>query len=246
MDLDYKKCDPITSYGVLLVYKDEKIGKLQYLLSQRRDSIEYIDFLKGKYTIVNLKHLLSLITVEEKERILNNSFDDLWDDLWVNHESYFYLEFKQRAKVKYENNKEIIDTYLKNNNSLKNEPIWGFPKGKKNNKETEINCAFREFKEETNMSIDYLNLLNLPPSIEVFKGSDGKMYSTVYYIAYIDTKIPIKKIKINNSNIRKETISEEISNLKWCSIEYALKLLPPWRQKLIIDTDLKIKNDFKR
>ena len=89
------------------------------------------------------------------------------------------------------------------------------------------------------MPIDYLNLLNLPASREIFRGTDGKMYSTIYYIAQINKKTPIKKLKING--IRTETISEEISNLKWCTLGESLLLLPTWRQKLLIETEIKIR-----
>jgi len=230
--------DPITSYGILLFYVDDE-NNIWYLLAQRRDTIEYTDYLRGRYSNTNLQTYFSLMTIDERERLKKYTFDELWDDLWINHNNNFFREAKTKAKNKYDYNKINMTKYLEITQSTKTEPVWGFPKGKKNTKETELQCAFREFKEETRLNIDYINLLSLSPTKEVFKGSNGKMYSTIYYIARIYTKIEIKKI--NTNGIRKETVSEEISNLKWTKLDEALNVLPPWRQKLLIETEAKIR-----
>jgi len=86
--------------------------------------------------------------------------------------------------------------------------------------------------------LDYHNLLNLPPSAEVFKGSNGKLYKTVYYIAQVNHKIPIHKITPNG--IRTETVSEEISNLMWGTMKDLIPKLPVWRQKLLRESERKI------
>lgn len=233
------KKEPITSYGILLFHHDTD-NQIWYLLSQRRDTIEYTDYIRGKYTIPNLENYFRLMTVEERERLENYNFNELWDDLWINHDNNFYREIKPKAENKYELNKHLMMKYLRTTISDIKEPSWGFPKGKKNTRETDLQCAFREFKEETKMPIDYLNLLNIPASKEIFKGSDGKMYSTIYYIAQTDGKKPINKIKTRG--IRTETISEEISNLKWCTLGESLILLPIWRQRLLVDAEIKIRN----
>ncbi len=233
----YTKKDPIQSYGILLFYIDPD-NKLRYLLAQRRDTIEYADFLRGRYSFPNLTTYFSLMTPDERKRLRNYSFDELWDDLWVNHDTRFYREVRPKARAKYDANHQLMVDLLENTNTTREEPGWGFPKGKKNLNEIELECAFREFTEETKMSIDYLNLLGLPPSKEVFKGSNGKMYSTVYYIAQVANQIPIRKMVVDG--LRTETISAEISNLRWCTLEEAMAILPPWRQRLLIETQEKI------
>jgi 8-oxo-dGTP pyrophosphatase MutT (NUDIX family) len=227
-----------TSYGVIVFYIDDK-QQIWYLLCQRRDTIEYADFLRGRYTNSLLEIYFTLMTTEERDRLKNYDFDELWNDLWINHENQFFREVKSRAKLKYQTNLDLMKKYLETTTSFKKEPSWGIPKGKKNFKETEIQCAFREFIEETKLQIEYNNLLNLAPSTEIFKGSNGKIYRTVYYIARVDEKLPINKIKTNG--IRKETVSDEVSNLKWCSLNEALLLLPTWTQKILIETEIKIR-----
>jgi len=239
---DYSKKNPITSYGILLFYIDSD-NKIWYLLAQRRDTIEYADFIRGRYAYPNLNMYLGLMTFEERARLQRYSFDELWDDLWIDHNNHFYKEIRSKARLKYEANYQYMLKLLEETTTTTTEPGWGFPKGKKNFNESEIQCSFREFKEETRISLDYLNLLNIPPSTEVFKGSNGKMYSTVYYISQVDHKIPIRKIVVDG--IRTETVSDEISNLRWCTLEEAMLLLPPWRQKLLLESESKIRDYIK-
>jgi 8-oxo-dGTP pyrophosphatase MutT (NUDIX family) len=234
---------PITSYGIILFYIDVN-NTIWYLLGQRRDTIEYSTYLRGNYSELVVEKYIRLMTITERNRLLNNSFDDLWDDLWVNHTNTFYKLLKPKAKIKYYTNFLKLKTIIENTESVIKEPRWEFPKGKKNKNENEIDCAFREFKEETKINIDYLNLLNLAPIKETFKGSDDKIYSTVYYIAQIDKKVPIRKTLILN-RIRKETISEEISNLKWCTIDQAINLIPSCRKDILFEAQFKILNYLK-
>ncbi len=231
--------EPITSYGILLFHVDET-DQLWYLSSQRRDTIEYTDYLRGRYVQSNLEIYFKLMTPKERKRLSKYTFDELWDDLWVNHNNGLYRDSRAKAKAKYETNTSRRLHLLENTESSVKEPGWGFPKGKRNYQETEIECAYREFKEETKMPLDYLNLLNLAPSIEVFKGSNSKMYRTVYYISQVDHKIPIRKI--THKGIRTETVSEEVSNLLWGTIEMLILKLPAWRKKLLVDSETKIKH----
>ncbi len=235
---------PITSYGIILFYIDIH-ENIWYLICQRRDTIEYADFIRGRYTKTMLNAYISLMSQDERERILTYDFRDLWDDLWVNHDVGFYKDSFVKAKTKFDNNIGLVKTILDNTESLVKEPSWGFPKGKKNSKETDIECSIREFKEETKLELDFKNLTTLPPSKETFKGSNNKIYSTVYYIAQTMDIIPIKKIAIENENsIRKETISEEISNLKWVRLSDTKEIFPSWKYKLLIDTENRIKKKF--
>lgn len=243
--------NPITSYGIILFHVDDA-KNIWYLLAQRRDTIEYTDYLRGRYSYSNLETYFSLMTHDERNKLIRYHFDDLWDDLWVNHNCKYYKESYVKAKNKFYNNISTMKDLLLKTHTTVDEPAWGFPKGKKNLYESEVECAFREFKEETLIDLNYLNLLNIVPSQEIFKGTNGKIYSTVYYIAHTKEKIPIEKVQIIDS-IRTETISDEISNLRWCRLHEAMSFLVPHRQELILETEEKIlkylnsnKNDFNK
>lgn len=226
---------PITSYGILLFYIDN--GVRRYLLAQRRDTIEYTDFLRGRYSLQCLELYLTLMTDEERDRLTNYNFNELWDDLWVNHNSRFYKDGRAKAEAKYQANRVELMRLLRETRSRVTAPGWGFPKGKKNLAETDLQCALREFNEETKMKLSYQNLLNISASTEIFKGSNNKIYSTVYYIAETKKRIPIKKMNVHG----RPTVSEEVSELAWCTVSEARKYLPEWRYKLLVDTDKRIK-----
>src|SRR6185503_10926509 len=61
---------------------------IEFLLQQRRDTFEYMDILLGTWkTVEELVTLISLITPEEKERLRNYIFSELWNDLFLNKNS---------------------------------------------------------------------------------------------------------------------------------------------------------------
>ena len=74
---------PITSVGIVSFIKEK--DTLKYLMICRKDSLGYIEFLRGKYPLYNKDYIQTLVdemTISEKERIISNSFDDLWKGLW--------------------------------------------------------------------------------------------------------------------------------------------------------------------
>ena len=76
--------EPITSYGVLLLTDIETIPKI--VMIQRKDSLCYIEIIRGKYDIYDtkkLKLLLDRISQDELENIKNVDFDILWKNLWL-------------------------------------------------------------------------------------------------------------------------------------------------------------------
>ena len=82
----YKRClSPIISLGIVLF----KIvnNELNYLFVQRRDTLGFVEFMRGKYNLDNIDYisdLIKIMTYEERNLILNNSFVFLWNKLWLN------------------------------------------------------------------------------------------------------------------------------------------------------------------
>lgn len=246
MSIDHNKPfnkDPVASYGIVLFYVD-KNNIIWYLLAQRRDTIEYVNYLRGIYSPYHLNTYFKLMTPSERYRLEHFPFDKLWDDLWINHDNRYYRDGKEKARIKYEAATSVMKKTLQETESYRTEPGWCFPKGRKNPWETDVECAFREFKEETKLNISYRNLINITPLKEVFRGSNGKMYATIYYVAQSEQKLPIHKIPVPDG-LRSETISEEIANLQWMTMVDALKVLPPWRQNLLLEANDHIKKFLK-
>ena len=219
----FKNCPkPVTSHG-LLAFRIPKnanslrkvnnftentstnldlINNLEFLLVQRKDTIGYIDFLRGKIPKKmkredTYKTLAEEMTQEEKDRIISLPYDTLWDDLWLNHKSKTYINEYYPSKKKFFQ-MDLLN-YIKNTPTRWNDQEYGIPKGRRNNRETAVQCAIREFIEETGYTrnefiLDY----NLTKLEEVFLGSNGVMYKHVYYLAHIitdrDPEIDLKNI----------------------------------------------------
>ena len=152
---------PITSYGII-AFRDTSEG-LQFLMIRRKDSFGYIDFIRGKYSPYNLKQLLNIIdemSITEKKRILEIPFDTLWVEMWGEISMQFKSE-ENISKKKFELLHEgvtISDTtytlkdIVEMSKTAWKETEWEFPKGRRNQKEKDLDCALREFEEETGIS----------------------------------------------------------------------------------------------
>ena len=68
----------------------------------------------------------------------------------------------------------------------------GISKGRRDLNETDLEAAFREFEEETNIKKSYVNLMNIHPFEELFMGSNKIRYKHKYYMGQINKKIKLK------------------------------------------------------
>jgi 8-oxo-dGTP pyrophosphatase MutT (NUDIX family) len=194
----YKDCiHPIMSFGIIC-YRLNENGQLTYLMIQRKDSLSFMEFIRGKYNtsdVVYLKQLISAMTSGERNLLLRKQFDEIWNYAWyqnnasnIKHTSE-YMESKY--KFDYLNNNNILQNIISNIVSfIEQEQEWGFPKGRRKLKENDIDCAIREFCEETRLAKDDIEIMNhIVPFEEVFYGTNNVLYKHTYYIA-----------KIKNSN----------------------------------------------
>lgn len=187
----YNACTkPVKSFGIIAFN-----NKNEFLLIQRKDSIGYTDFLRGKYS--NTQEVINLIeemTNKEKYDIITKTFDELWDELWIRKNNGIYVREKTKAKRMF-NNIDAKNLIKNSGLSRYSESEFEFPKGRKKLNESDIKCAKREFEEETGLSYkDYNVLLQIRPIVEKFIGSDGISYEIIYFFAllnnYIDFNTP--------------------------------------------------------
>jgi ADP-ribose pyrophosphatase YjhB (NUDIX family) len=196
---------------------------IKFLLIQRKHSLSYIEFLRGKYDENNMKkisNIFELMSNKEVENIKNNDFEYLWDNLWKNtSRTKNFLKEMVISKNKY--------NYLKKNNIINNliskypEPEWGFPKGRRNKYENNHDCAHREFIEETNLS-NYIQFDRIGTIEETFTGTDNNLYKHIYYIAGSD-----ENYLTNNFD------NYEVGNIGWFTIDQVLNLLRPYNKSKI-------------
>jgi 8-oxo-dGTP pyrophosphatase MutT (NUDIX family) len=204
---------------------------IKFLMIQRKDTMGYIDFVRGKYdTRVGYENekknkimvCLNEMTQLEKDNLLNKSFDKIWSELWVNHNSKTFLNEYKVAKEKF-NNLPLRELLSESTTTF----CWkefGFAKGRRNMKERNIECAEREFFEETGYDKDCYDFIkNYPIIIEEFTGTNNVKYRHVYYLVKIKEKVHPPKIDIHN-----KVQTGEVSNIGWFTIDECLQLIRPY------------------
>ncbi len=218
---------PITSIGIIAARL--KNNSFEYLLIRRKDSLGFVDFLRGKYTLNNKEYIINLLnkmTLNEKEFLLKAEFSELWNHLWGENVGIQYRSEEKQSQEKFENlkkgiylNKKLnftLESLIKeSNNNYYNysEPEWGFPKGRRNYQEKDLSCALREFEEETGFDKSQLSIIqNILPLEEIYTGSNFKSYKHKYFLGII-----------NNNSIAKFSFQEsEVSSLEWKSLQNAI------------------------
>jgi 8-oxo-dGTP pyrophosphatase MutT (NUDIX family) len=228
--LFYQCKQPITSVGII-VFRNNAEQVREYLMIRRKDSIGYVEFMRGKYNIYNKLYLLNIMsemTLDEKSRLLTNDFDILWRQLWGDDINTQYRSEEKISQEKFESLKHgiLMNEVEYSLESLINESVtnwteteWGFPKGRHNNQEKDLLCALREFEEETGYSRLSLNIIqNLLPFEEIFTGSNYKSYKHKYYVAFME----------NNNEISKSYQYNEVSKMEWKSYDESMQLIRPY------------------
>jgi 8-oxo-dGTP pyrophosphatase MutT (NUDIX family) len=239
---------PITSYGII-VFRSSSDG-LQFLMIRRKNSFGYIDFIRGKYSpynIYQLQNLVNEMSISEKQRILTKSFSELVTEMWgdiynsqfKNEELTSYKKFQQILEG-ININSEIItlEDIVKKSNTAWEETEWEFPKGRRNPKEKDLECALREFEEETGISSSKITIVeNVLPFEEIFIGTNYKSYKHKYFLAYMNDS----EEYLNNFQIT------EVSKLEWKNIDQCLESIRPYNleKKLLITNINKVLEEYR-
>ena len=225
----YHQCKlPITSVGIVVFRVNNNLP--EYLMIRRKDTLGHVDFMRGKYSLNNKEYILNMLnqmTIHEKELISNNNFNTLWNNVWGgNTISNQYKNEENNSREKFNALKEgvVFNNQLttlcdlieeSNTQSSWSETEWGFPKGRRNHKESDYDCALREFNEETGYSVKLLqNLQNVIPYEEIFTGSNYKSYKHKYFVMYMT---------YDNSLLQNELEKSEVSKMEWKSYSDCLK-----------------------
>ncbi len=233
----YNQCKiPITSTGVVAfrIYKKE----IQFLMIRRKETLGFIDFMRGKYNLQNKEYIQNMImqmTDNEKELLKIKTFSELWEKIWGNcNISNQYKNEENSSKDKFVQLKNGVtfkdETYSlasiideSNSQHCWTEQEWGFPKGRRNYQEKDFDCAIREFTEETGYPRKSIhNIKNIYPFEEIFTGSNYKSYKHKYYLAYMNSKDTLYTNKFQKSEVDKmewKNYDECISNIRFYNLE---------------------------
>lgn len=228
-----KDClNPKTSLGIVL-YKRER-DKNDFLLICRRNTIGFVEFIRGKYVysdIEYIKDLFRVMTKMEVEIIKTKPFEYLWEYLWMDKKFNNPNDLKLKKnytnalekynKIKngyYVNNKLVkIDDFYESLDRFYDEQEWGFPKGRRSYCETDYEAALREFNEETQITHSDIRIISDTHRFEeIYKSYDNVTYKNIYYVAEYIGK---SDIKIDDTNKMQYT---EVSNIGFYALVDAM------------------------
>jgi hypothetical protein len=199
-----KDCtEPITSCGIILYTFDPKKNKLMYLMICRKHTIGFVELIRGRYNITDYHYINALtrvLTHNEANQCLNTSHEQLWDGIWngkTNKNDFWRKEYIN-SQNKWNQSFQLISSSILQSNYRYEYPEWGFPKGRRNYKERNLQTAIRELYEETNITADSYSILpNQEPIIEEYISYDGKSYRNIYYLARLNIWVNLNILEHN-------------------------------------------------
>jgi 8-oxo-dGTP pyrophosphatase MutT (NUDIX family) len=125
-------------------------------------------------------------------------------------------------------------------NIIYTQPEWGFPKGRRNIHEKNIDCALREFEEESGIMSEKIEIMDrIHPLFETFIGTNNLNYKHSYYLSISD-------LEKTNLNLPSQQI--EIGAIGWFSYDEAKRMIRPYhvdRLKILDEIVLFLANNLR-
>lgn len=224
----FEECEKKKSDPTCIDNRDNINDNIQFLMVQRKHSLGYLEFMRGRYTMDNynsLVHLIEQMSPNEIADITNKDFDYLWNNLWdlnnIKNKNH-HKEYIQ-SKQKFYQIKLNYPTIFSDTVPLYNFNEWGFPKGRRESYESDLLCAIREFEEETNLGEENYTIMDKCKSIrENLTGTNGVHYAHNYFLSII-----------NNNIGNKDDTNREINQTKVLNIVECLDRIRPYHKNKI-------------
>lgn len=240
----FRECKkPVLSCGIILLRNRETplqpaqlpldVNNVELLMIRRKDSMSYTEFMRGKYDTTDYQYVLRLLenmTSCELSALRSQPFEALWARMWNNADKHEHeMPF---AKEKFIS----VSHLLTSAKSVYPEPEWGFPKGRRYRCESDVQCAQREFFEETNIPRNAYILVKDVEFKETFLGTNGIPYEHKYFLAIL-TQPSQFNLHQKFTCIQKR----EISAIGWKTMSDCMMLTRPHytgREQMLIDLSL--------
>jgi 8-oxo-dGTP pyrophosphatase MutT (NUDIX family) len=168
----------------------------------------FTEFVRGKYDLHDqdfIRRLIENMTFGEHSLLTNLSFPDIWTQHWGvgrDHHSHEY----EVSKTKFES----LPISLFQGGGYE-ESEWGFPKGRRQHRETDLNCAIREFSEETDIPRETYTVCNNLSFDETYKGTNGVEYRHLYFLSVATGDIILNTVMTHEQE-------REICEVRWMTL----------------------------
>ena len=203
---------PIMSCGLILLDASKlpcQPDSVKVLMVRRKHSMAFTEFVRGKYEVGNIafiKKLFANMTFSEHELLQTLCFQDVWTQHWGvgrDHHSHEY----EVSKARFE--KLDISSFVGPEGYPESE--WGFPKGRRQHREADINCAIREFSEETDIPRESYTVCKNLSLDETFRGTNDVEYRHLYFVSVVATDIVLNTVMTREQE-------REICEMRWMTL----------------------------
>lgn len=221
--LDNETTKRVHSYGLIVRCKNE------YLIIQNRDTEAFIYFFYAnisKWTRNHCCKVFRKFSYDEKQRLLYYPFHNIYTDLYIHfnetthHRQY---EMAKRNFQYFKSQKWMTELLLSTPTS---DISFLFPKGRIEKDESPVECATREFWEETKLDISkYVAKIDPEQSVTYEHYRPFYRFISVNQLFFLDIpeKLDISYAYFEN-RIRPLSVSNEIMHATWVD-EFQLRQL---------------------
>jgi 8-oxo-dGTP pyrophosphatase MutT (NUDIX family) len=161
---------------------------------------------------------LSEITQQEASRLFLFSFDDIWEDLYLDKINKTFITERHRARQNFNTLKSRYSTEIQLSKTTICE--WGIPKGRRKPRETGFDCACREWYEETTIDTEKLSIINTNPFYYHLDYGERHVCVECWLSRISPTTLPEQITSVRSY------VSEEVGRLEWCSLTSLKNILP--------------------
>lgn len=220
------------SIGIVLFRRNPTISGVEVMCVRKRSTYAYHSFVHAQYKSTSddcILALLNKMTPDEKVDLLSLNFSQIWFRVWI-YGTYRHVFYASCAH-KFENNfcadkgarlQRLIQE------SASGEIVWEIPKGRRDPNEDQLDCAIREFQEETDIGPGQYKFVTVGRNhlMSFTHYDEGVSYTNSYYIAVTDSDFEPAV------NFRNKHQVSEVSAIQWMSLS-ALEVLDS--RRLIIN-----------
>lgn len=184
---------------------------------RKRYTYAFREFISGWYnSTASIVRLLNQMTIDEKLDIMSMNFQQMWYRVYLDSPDMARTNTYFVCKNKFENmffEDGGVRIRALINRSANSDRHWEIPKGRRHGtNESDLQCAIREFEEETGIEKKHYRVL--PRFVRHYNFADGGIrYHNKYYLAItfsaIDPRVQF--------GLREQT--RELVDIRWMSIE---------------------------
>jgi len=235
------------SFGLICCRYNKPKNALEVMVIKKRCTYSFIEFVLGHYSKNGknghrrIRYLFNHMTLGEKIDIKNMDFGVLWNRIWLvnpNHMYSFNTFYEQKKKhfcATFCHDGGVLLTQLLNN-TYNADTLWEAPKGKRNPLEADIECAVREFREETGIKKNkYTLLADVRPMRHTYLHSRVQYNHTYFAALCLDDRVQKKDMRFKS---REQMI--EVMETRWATLKEINVLDPSGRLAKVVEPVIKI------